>query len=413
MKEISGLEQTGRISRFIQNYSWLIVSALLLTGVIGVFNRSNGGTNLYAYQAEAFLHGNFAIQEKPAKLPGETLQYKGRIYSPFPPFPAVILTPFVALFGRDDIKMYWISFAIAMSTCFILYRILLKLELDKSVVAWVLAGFALGTGYWQVFRASDWVWLFAQLTAVLCAVLAIHEAMHNNRGWLAGLFVGLAFLSRQLSIYMVVFIPVLLWKNSGRPSRLANIIGFLGGVGVCILLYLGFNYYRFDSFGTGYEALNYETYGGPGNFLAARVSQYGIFAPAYFIFNIAYMFIQGYHIEFGGANMLDFAGIDRFGTSLLAASPFIIAAFRAKADRLTLWSAWVAVLLSLVHALFYHNNGYIQYNMQRFSMDFMPIFILLVAMGIKNSSPDLRAYWKGMIVYSIFLNVITNFLPFS
>ena len=404
--------QTGFTSKLIQNYSWLIVSVILLTGVIGGFNRSNGATNLYAYQAEAFLQGNSAIQEKPGKLPGETIEYEGRIYSPFPPFPAVILTPFVALFGRDDIKMYWISFAMAVLTCYILYRILSKLEVDKSMIAWCLAGFALGTGYWQVFRASEWVWLFAQLTAVLCAVLAIHEAMHNGRGWLAGLFVGLAFLSRQLSIYMIVFIPVLLLKNSNKPNRSANIIGFLGGVGVCILLYLGFNYYRFETFGSGYESLNYAAFSGPGNFLGARTSQFGIFAPAYFVFNAVYMFIQGYHIEFGGTNMLGFSGMDRFGTSLLAASPFVIAAFRAKEDRLTLWSAWAGVLLPLIHALFYHNNGYIQYNMQRFSMDFMPILILLVALGFKNSSPDLRGYWKGIIAYSILLNVITNFLPF-
>lgn len=396
---------------FLIKYSWLIVSLLLLTGIVGTLNKSNGATNLYAYQAEAFLRGDFAIQEKPNKLPGETIDYHGRIYIPFPPFPAVLLTPFVAIVGRQDLKMYWIAFVMAALTCLTLYRILLKLELDQSTTTWVLAGFALGTGYWQIFRGSEWVWMFAQITAVLFSLLSIHEAMHKGRGWLAGLLLGAAFLSRQLSIFMIFFVLALLWKNEGKTNRAANLGGFFAALGINIALYLGFNYYRFGAFGSGYELMNYQAFGGPGNFLGERVNEYGIFDPAYFFYNAYHMFIQGYHIEFGGNTMLEVAGLSRFGVSLLAASPFVIAAFHAKKDKLLLTGAWISVLLTLLTALFYHNNGYIQYNTQRFSLDFLPVLILLIAWGFNNSSSDLKSYWKGMIVYSIFLNVLTNLLP--
>lgn len=404
--------RSGGIGNFIQKYSWLIISFILLTGVIETVNQNNGTKNLYAYQAEAFLKGNFAIAEKPQKLPGETIEYNGHVYIAFPPFPAVLLTPFVAMFGGENIKIYWISFFMAALTCLLLYRTLSNLDIDKKITAWILAAFALGTGYWQVFRASEWVWMFAQLTAVLFAVLSMHEAVQGGKGWLAGLFLGLAFLSRQLSIYLVFFVPALLWRNPRKVDKVWNLVGFFISVGFGILIYLGFNYYRFGTIGTGYEALNYDTYGGQENVLWARVSQHGIFSPAYFIFNSVYMFIQGYHIQFGGADMLEFSGVDRFGTSLLAASPFVIAAFRAKGDRLLLWGGWAAVLFPLFHALFYHNNGYIQYNTQRFTMDFMPVLMILSALGFKNSSQDLRYYWMGMIVYSILLNLITNYLPF-
>ena len=404
--------RSGSFGKFIQNYSWLIVSILLLTGILGTINQNNGKQNLYTYQAEAFLQGNFAIQEKQGKLPGETLEHQGRIYIPFPPFPAVLLTPFVALFGGESIKIYWISFMMAAFTCLLLYRILSTLDIDKKIAIWILVGFALGTGYWQVFRASEWVWMFAQLTAVLFALLSIHEALHDGKGWLAGLFLAMAFLSRQLSVYLIFFIPALLWRNPRNAGRAWNLAGFFISVGIGILIYLGFNYYRFGTFGSGYEALNYDTYGGPENFLWSRVSQHGIFSPAYVVFNTVYMFIQGYHIKFGGADMLEFSSVDWFGTSLLAASPFVIAAFRAKEDRLLLWGGWAAVVLPLIHALFYHNNGYIQYNTQRFTMDFMPVLIILSALGFKNSSQDLRYYWMGMIIYSILLNLITNYLPF-
>jgi hypothetical protein len=235
--------------------------------------------------------------------------------------------------------------------------------------------------------------------------------MHKGRGWLAGLLLGAAFLSRQLSVFLVVFILVLLWKNETKLHRTMNTAGFVAAIGFSIALYLGFNYYRFDTFGSGYDMMNYASFGGPGNFLGERVSQYGVFDPAYFVFNAFHMFIQGYHIDFSGAAMLDYAGVSHFGTSLLAASPFVIAAFRARGEKLFLSSAWTSVIVMLLIALFYHNNGYIQYNTQRFSLDFLPVLILLVALGFKNSSDDLRAYWKGMIAYAIFLNALTIFLP--
>lgn len=391
-------------------YYWLFIPLLMLTGVLWTFNKSNGATNLYAYQAESFLHGDFAIQEKPTKLPGETIEYHGHIYSPFPPFPAILLTPFVAIFGKQEIKIYWITIIMAICTSFILYRILLKFELTPTAIHWILAGFFLGTGYWQIFRSSEWVWMFAQITAVLFAFLAIHEALHTGRGWLTGFWLGAAFLSRQLSIFLSPFLLILHWKNEENQNRTANIAGFIATTSLSVVLYMGFNYYRFHTFGSGYELMNYSSFGGPGNFLGERVGQYGVFNTAYFLFNAYYMFIQGYHIDFTGETMLTYGGLSQFGTSLLMASPFVIAAFRARGDKLILFGAWSTVLSALVISLFYHNNGYIQYNTQRFSLDFLPALILLVALGFKNSSEDLRTYWKGMIVYAILLNILTNFL---
>jgi 4-amino-4-deoxy-L-arabinose transferase-like glycosyltransferase len=410
IKAMLVLMKLSPITRAIESYSWFVVSLLLMISVYGVFNKINGAQNLYTYQAEAFLRGNFAIQGNPGKLPGEIIEHNGRIYIPFPPAPAILLTPFVAAFGKEQIRIYWISFAIAIVTIMTLYRILARLDIDKKTIAWVLSGFALGTGYWQVFRASEWVWMFAQLTAVLFSLLSIHEAAHGGRGWLAGLFLGMAFLSRQLSIYLIFFVTALLWNNLSRQDRIRNIILFLAAVGSGVLIYLAFNYYRFGSLESGYADLNYAAFGRSDDFLWTRVSQYGIFSPAYIPFNIIYMFFQGYHLEFGDDTMLQITGIDRFGTSLLAASPFVIATFRARAERLFMWGSWTSVLLPLVHAMFYHNNGFIQYNTQRFSLDFLPVLIILIGVGYKNSSADLQKYWAGMILYSILLNSMTSLL---
>ena len=53
--------------------------------------------------------------------------------------------------------------------------------------------------------------------------------------------------------------------------------------------------------------------------------------------------------------------------------------------------------------MLYYNNGWNQYNCQRFTMDFMPVLMLLVALGINRAKSNL---WKYAISYSIVLNIL-------
>jgi hypothetical protein len=56
--------------------------------------------------------------------------------------------------------------------------------------------------------------------------------------------------------------------------------------------------------------------------------------------------------------------------------------------------------------MFYYNNGLVQKNVQRFSLDFFSILILLIALGVKQEKGRL---WKVAIVYSVFLNFLALF----
>jgi len=63
----------------------------------------------------------------------------------------------------------------------------------------------------------------------------------------------------------------------------------------------------------------------------------------------------------------------------------------------------------IIHTLLYYNNGYVQANTQRFSLDFLPIIIILVALSIKSIPENL---WKASVVYSIILNVLALSIVF-
>ena len=96
--------------------------------------------------------------------------------------------------------------------------------------------------------------------------------------------------------------------------------------------------------------------------------------------------------------------MDLWGTSLLAASPFLIASLKAEWPRILKISAWLTMLLILTGQLFYHNNGFHQINTSRFSLDFLPLLFVLTALGL-NHLP--KWLFKGMILYAVLLNIIS------
>lgn len=76
----------------------VIGAALLLAAFAGVWPKlwaESGERSHYVHQARAFLHGRLDIPEPF----GNVATYRGRHYVVFPPFPAVLITPLVAVFG--------------------------------------------------------------------------------------------------------------------------------------------------------------------------------------------------------------------------------------------------------------------------------------------------------------------------
>lgn len=378
--------------------SLLLLVVLLIIGRFWYEIYSyTGEENLYVHQAKAFLEGHLDIPQ----YYHDVAIYNGRFYLPFPPFPALLLVPFVAIFGIISTKPVLISIALSVLNVIILMRILKKLGIDSKTIYWLVAAFFLGTAYWSAAYLSYIVWLFAQVVAVTCMFLAINEALGKGRGVLTGLYLGMAFLSRYACIFAAIFLIAVLWENkffTTRRSKLSNVLGFVISVGLCVCVFLILNWIRFGNvFETGY---NYISYAG---FLKERFNRFGSFHPAYVPFNFINMFLQGFHIVFSPPTYLRGFRMDPFGTSITFASPFVFIAFLAKWKKRLLWTAWISITIVLVHQLFFIGNGYTQVNTQRYTLDFLPILILLVALGTKRVKENL---WKAAMLYSIILNVV-------
>src|SRR5262249_51227415 len=110
-------------------------------------------------------------------------------------------------------------------------------------------------------------------------------------------------------------------------------------------------------------------------------------------------------LAFGSPDALGDVATDQFGTSLTFASPFLAAAFWARWRRPLLLGAWLSTAATLAVLLVYFNNGFVQVNFQRYTLDALPVLMLLVALGARRFPS--RTLWIGLVVYSVCLNLLT------
>jgi hypothetical protein len=64
----------------------------------------------------------------------------------------------------------------------------------------------------------------------------------------------------------------------------------------------------------------------------------------------------------------------------------------------------LVILMMAIPMLFYHSNGFSQYNTQRYTLDWLPILFVMLALAL---SARLRPALQVLVTYAIALNVVT------
>jgi hypothetical protein len=218
---------------------------------------------------------------------------------------------------------------------------------------------------------------------------------------LVGIYIGCTFLTRQFTLFYFVFaVGYMLYLNQQQKHKVRTRHFFQLSISTAffIVLYLFYNYCRFGNFfDTGYKHILFV------GVLKERVDTYGIFSIHYFLYNFYQLLLSGFQIEFKGNTNLQIRDMNLWGTSLLAASPFLVASLKAVWPKRLKLAAWATILIILTGQLFYHNNGFHQVNTSRFSLDFLPLLMVLAALGISCLPKWLM---KGLVLYAVLLNVI-------
>lgn len=378
----------------------VMIAGLLSVALAYAAFTEDGGTNSAALVADAFLHGRLWVD---SCFDLDCASYNGQTYVAFPPFPGLAALPLVAING-----MATSGFIVLTTLCFAMSllvwnRIFRQLELARADRSWLMLALGFSSPLFFVTIRGDGIWFFAQAIALLLTSLAIHEAL-AGRLVSAGVAIACAFLSRQMSIFYVPLLLVLSLRAeaplvSAIPDRIIRAMKLGIPVAAAIGLYLLYNQARFGSLlETGYAYIDY-----PPGVLKDRLDAHGLWSLEYLPFNLYHALVQGFHARFEGFGNLDLVGIDRFGTAFLVASPWLVMLFFTPINRRTVFAGLlVAGLITIM--LFYHSNGYTQYNVQRYMLDWLPAALTMLAYAVPRHTTPL---FPLSVLWGMALNAVT------
>ena len=380
---------------------WLCVfiSSMQFAQTFGRWYSPN--SNYFNVEASAFLHGKLYLINPAAT--GDITFFNGQWYVPNPPFPAVLLLPFIAIWGVKAFNTTAFSVGLAASTAVIVYLILHQMillgwsRLRHSGAAWLTALFSFGTMYWWLSMESK-VWFFSQVVTVFCAGLAFLSVLKRWSPWITGACLAAAILCRpnEFTLWpalLAIAIQLNLdpegkvdWKKTLKWGLSSAI-----PVGIGVGLLLTFNYIRFGNF----LDFQYDNLNGAGQILE-DVKNFGLFSPHFMPRNLYYMFLAppplsadcGYYLTRG------------WGMSMFVTTPAIFYLFRK--FKFSWWTCgcWVSVLLSAFLLSMYSNNGALQYGF-RYLLDFMIPVLMLIAF---NAGERISTFLKTLIIASIAIN---------
>jgi hypothetical protein len=160
--------------------------------------------NHYALLADAWLHGRQNLPNGPPAYTqnNDFVAFQGKTYISFPPFPAVLMLPFVKLAGSaENFRDGQLVIALAGIAPAILFLVLEKLrrtsrsprtERQNAIVSLL---FAFGSVYF--FTAVEGtVWFAALVVGAALQAFYVLFALDAERPLLAGTMMGLAYLTR-------------------------------------------------------------------------------------------------------------------------------------------------------------------------------------------------------------------------
>ncbi len=433
--------ETGPGAR-LESLLWRVdpvwVAVALFVSALVVYLASNPARNdfydHFVWQADAFLHGRAEIEYPVVEGPYQNGHFqdvlpvapdRGQI--PFPPLPAVVLMPFVAVWGlgTNGAAVAAVLGAVNAVLCWVM---LLGVTPRRSAALLGTLFYAFGTVAWYAAMLGT-TWFLAHVVASTFLFIAIATAVRADttavrarargggraagRQFVAGLAFGAAATARLTT---VVAAPFFLFVGGGRGWTGRALAAGVGAL-IPLLLLLGYNLVSTgELFHPAYDFL-YEVEYRPRPELVNP--EWAAEDPRYIPQNIGIMLgalpltpalddpvcaLQPVTLGSLFDRRCPLLQPDPLGMSLLLTSPAYLLAIPVLLfdwRRRLVAGAAVAVLAVALADLMHFSQGWVQFG-YRFSNDFAPFATVLVAIGIAR----LRAGWLSiaLVAASILIN---------
>lgn len=349
--------------------------------------REGAQWNHFVYLADSFLHGHLYI----ANILTELAHWNNHYFVVYPPMPAILLMPFVALFGTSFYQPM-LSILLGAINVSLAYIVLLKFFNNRKLSLWVSSLYAFGTIQWYHAEVGS-SWYIAHIVALFFLWLSLLELVTKQRLFLIGLFIGAAYLARLPTILSVFFVLIYLRHkfNRGRNINLniKNIALLFLGLSPAILFNWLYNYLRFGTiFDIGYSMLP---------IFDEPWYRYGLFSIKYLPLHLREFFTAMPAFS----SKLPFVIPSIYIMALWFVTPaFFLIIFANYKTKVAL-AALVAIILTSLPDFLHGNNGSTQFG-YRFALDYLPFLLLLTALGYERIKPLVG---NLLILLSIIINL--------
>jgi hypothetical protein len=355
----------------------------------------------FILQADSFLHGKIYLLHTPSDTHDLNF-FNGHWYESKPPFPILLITPLVAIWGVESFNINTFSLMLSSLAAVSMYLVFYQLsqlgwiKLNRSGAIWLTVLFAFGTVYWWLSIVGT-VGAFSQVVTVLFCALAFFSVLKKWSPWMTGICLMAAILSRP-NVFVLwpalasIFIQLNLndkkveWMRALKWS-VPSLILIILGAGLLLL----YNYLRYGVWSDfGYGTLNGSLE------IVQNVQKYGLFSPHFIPTNLRVMFLALPKLIKQCAYFLPRGD----GISILMATPAIIYLLRKFKMSWWIGGCWCSILLSIALLAMYSNTGANQYA-YRYLMDFFIPVIMIIAYNVGERISGLM---KTLIVASIIIN---------
>ncbi len=365
----------------------------------------------FVYLAQSLLHGKLALLGNRPPGDNDWAQYHGHWYVSFPPFPALVIAPLVALFGTAAWdRLFWAVLAgLAPALLYVLLRRLRErghTERNRGEDLLLVGLFAFGSPYYYT-AVQGTVWFAAHVVACPLIALYLLWSFDARRPLLAGAALALAFMTRPSTLLLGVFF-VLQAAVAARPAevpaparlrelhrglRPALLVRPLAWFALPLVITLGvamwMNYARFDDpfeFGHSYLIIRWRP----------RIDTWGLFNYHYLAKNLAVMLTA---LPWLSA-LPPYLKISRHGLALWVTTPQLLLVLWPKRSSPAMTALMLGAGAVALLDLLYQNSGWVQFG-YRFGLDYMiPLFALL-ALGGRRFGLGFR----GLLPWALAVNL--------
>lgn len=415
------------MSRALTPLCLFALVALVYVAMLGDRALTPSPDNHYVHLAAGWLDGRIGLAGAPpgtndwACVDTETgglcppgryeASERYRWYVSFPPFPAVVLLPAVAVLGLDvpDRLFFALFAALGPALLYVLLRRLRERGLSarragEDVVLALL--FAFGTVYFFV-SVQGTVWFAAHVVATPLLIGYVYFSLGARRPLAAGLCLAAAFLCRPTTALMGVFFAaeafiaargaapsspgLFATVRAARPSLVAAKLGLFAlpllAMGVAAMWH---NEARFGDpleWGHSYLQIRWRP----------RIERWGLFDYHYLGRNLSVFLASLPWVS----DAPPYVTISRHGLALWVTTPALLWALFPRRWTPPMVGLAAAIVPVMLTDLLYQNSGWVQFG-YRFALDYLPLVFALLALGGRRFGAGFYALFAFSVAVNAF-----------